>query len=389
MKEQHRDGRAFRWIEDTWRDARYAFRMLRRDKGLASIAVITLALGIGANTALFSVIDALMLRRLPVTNPDELRLFTIARSTPIPGVSFSYPLYEDFQTKADAFSGVIAVGNVNPMRVGMGGDGSGTEVARAQGVSGNFFSVLNLGAAAGRVLVPGDDDVTGPVAAAVLSDGFWARRFGRDPSVVGRRITINDVPFTIVGVAPARFSRCRGRRRSGHLVAQSFDATSAECSTRPDEPAERVELAHHRPAAAGGRRGTRSGTGERALSDRSGRAAGTAPHPSHDPERPPCVHRAVRAPRVGGRRLDEPSLGVRTAAARADDRRRAGPARRVRQRRESAAGARGGAAKGDRRSYGPRLRTESPGQATRDGERVARRARRHSWSRCGAVSEAG
>ena len=91
------------------------------------------------------------------------------------------------------------------MRVAMGGDGSGTEVARAQGVSGNFFSVLNLGAAAGRVLVPADDDVTGPVAAAVLSDGFWARRFGRDPSVVGRRITINDVPFTIVGVAPAGF----------------------------------------------------------------------------------------------------------------------------------------------------------------------------------------
>jgi predicted permease len=205
MKEQHRDGRTFRWVEDTWRDARYAFRMLRRDKGLAAIAVITLALGIGANTALFSVIDALMLRRLPVTNPDDLRLFTIVRGTALPGVSFSYPLYEDYQAKADAFSGVLAVGNVNPMRVGMGGDGSGTEVARAQGVSGNFFSVLNLGAAAGRVLVPGDDDVTGPVAAAVLSDGFWARRFGRDPKVVGRPITINDVPFTIVGVAPARF----------------------------------------------------------------------------------------------------------------------------------------------------------------------------------------
>src|SRR5688572_7503144 len=191
MKEQHRDGRGFRWVEDAWRDMRYAVRMLRRDKVLASIAVITLALGIGANTALFSVIDALMLRRLPVTNPDELRLFTIARSTPIPGFSFSYPLYEDFQTKADAFSGVIAMGNVNPMRVALGGDGSGTEVARGQGVSGNFFSVLNLGAAAGRVLIPGDDDVTVPVAAAVLSDGFWARRFGRDPNVVGRQIAIN------------------------------------------------------------------------------------------------------------------------------------------------------------------------------------------------------
>ena len=116
--------------------------------------MITLALGIGANTALFSVIDALMLRRLPVTRPDELRLFTIARSTPIPGFSFSYPLYEDFQTKADAFSGVIAVRERQPDAVALGGEGSGTEVARNQGVSGNFFSVLNLGAAAGRVLVP-------------------------------------------------------------------------------------------------------------------------------------------------------------------------------------------------------------------------------------------
>ena len=205
MREQHRDGRGFRWVEDAWRDVRYAVRMLRRDRALAAIAVITLALGIGANTALFSVIDALMLRRLPVTRPDELRLFTIARSTPIPGVSFSYPLYEDFQTKADAFSGVIAAGNVNPMRVAMGGEGSGTDVARSQGVSGNFFSVLNVAAAAGRVLVPSDDDATVPVAPAVLSDGFWARRFGRDPSVVGRRITINDVPFTIVGVTPGGF----------------------------------------------------------------------------------------------------------------------------------------------------------------------------------------
>ena len=278
MKEQHRDGRAFRWIEDTWRDMRYAVRMLRRDKGLAAIAVITLALGIGANTALFSVIDALMLRRLPVTNPDELRLFTIVRGAALPGVSFSYPLYEDYQAKADAFSGVLAVGNVNPMRVGMGGNGSGTEVARAQGVSGNFFSVLNLGAAAGRVLVPGDDDVTGPVAAAVLSDGFWARRFGRDPKC--RRPPDHDQRRSVhdCGRRARWFSRCRGRCRSGHLVAQSFDATSAECSTRHDEPAERFELAHHRPAAAGGRRGTGSGTSERDLSDRSGRAAGTAPH---------------------------------------------------------------------------------------------------------------
>ena len=204
MKERHRDGRALRWLEDwlarrplrgahagrdrDWPRSRWntrprhrrEHRALQRDRR-ADVAAIA-----GHQT-----------RRDPGCSRSPAR--------PRFRVSLLPPLDEDFQTKADAFSGVIAAGNVNPMRVALGGDGSGTEVARAQGVSGNFFSVLNLGAAAGRVLVLGDDDVTGPVAAAVLSDGFWARRFGRDSNVVGRRITINDVPFTIVGVAPAGF----------------------------------------------------------------------------------------------------------------------------------------------------------------------------------------
>jgi predicted permease len=216
MKERYREARGLGWFEDLWRDIRYAVRMLRRDRGLAAIAVVTLALGIGANTAIFSVIDALMLRPLPVPNPGDLRLLTnvfpatdIARAGRGPGFSFSYPLYEDIRTKADAFSGVIAIGNINSMRVVIGGGSDANagpaEVAETQNVSGNFFSVLGVSASIGRTLVPADDDPSSPVPAVVLSDGFWARRFGRDPGVVGSRIVINDVPFTIVGIAPAEF----------------------------------------------------------------------------------------------------------------------------------------------------------------------------------------
>jgi len=215
MKERYRDGRSLRWLEDLWRDVRYAVRMLRRDRGLASVAVITLALGIGANTALFSVIDALMFKRLPVQKPDELTVLAIAREGRNPGSSFSYPYYEDLVKRADAFSGVLAFGNVNQTRVIVGGDadavaseassGSQAEIARSQSVSGNFFSVLGVRATVGRTLVADDDGADVSIAAAVLSDGFWARRFGRDPRVVGRRMTVNEVTFTIVGVAAAGF----------------------------------------------------------------------------------------------------------------------------------------------------------------------------------------
>jgi predicted permease len=172
-----------------------------------------LALGIGANTALFSVIDGLMLKPLRVRAGSELRILTIVTNRPparVPGFSFSYPFYEDVQKRTDLFSGVIACGSVNPVRLTVGGtDGAGAEttaaeVARGQAVSGTFFSALGVNAGAGRVLDSGDDRFDAP-AVAMLSDGFWARRFGRDPGVIGRAITVNEVPFTIVGVAPAGF----------------------------------------------------------------------------------------------------------------------------------------------------------------------------------------
>ena len=211
MKERYRDRRGLPWIDDLVRDVRYGFRTLRRHPGLTATAILTLALGIGASTALFSVINAVMLRPLPVPRPDELRLFAVHSSAPLPMFAFSYAVYQDLQRDATAFSGVALHGGTSRMRLRIGTARDGTDAAsesesvRAQPVSGNFFSVLGVGPVAGRTL-HSDDDRPEAAPAVVLSEAFWSRRFGRDPAVVGRGIVLNDEPFTVVGVAAAGFT---------------------------------------------------------------------------------------------------------------------------------------------------------------------------------------
>jgi predicted permease len=212
MKERYRDRRGLPWLEDLGRDLRYGLRTMRKRPGLSIVAAVTLALGIGANTALFSVINAVMLTPLPVPRPGDLRLFsTTGGPTPVPGFSFSYPVYEDLQRDARAFAGVALYGRleVRRLRVGASPEATGAsgdiERVGVQAVSGTFFSVLGVLPAAGRLLVA-DDDRPDTATAVVMSERFWSRRFGRDPDVIGRRIVINDVPFTIVGVAAAGFT---------------------------------------------------------------------------------------------------------------------------------------------------------------------------------------
>jgi predicted permease len=195
-KERHRDVRSFGWLEDAWRDLSYGARLLTRSPGFTAVVVCSLALGIGENTALFSVMDAMMLRMLPVPHADEI----VRLRTPL-----SYPAFLTIRDRTQTHAGISAF-SIVPASVRIDGD---AEQAVAQLVSGNFYAMLGVGAAAGRVLSSDDDRIPevggrdGPVA--VISYQYWQRRFAFDPSIVGRTVTLNGVPVTIVGVAPPKF----------------------------------------------------------------------------------------------------------------------------------------------------------------------------------------
>ena len=182
-------------------DLRYAFRMLLKNPGFTAVAVSTLALGIGANTAIFSVIDAGMLRKLPVRNPQDLiQLATVGRY----GVSsFSHPAYKRFRDQNHVCSEMAAIGWLNKLDASINGQ---PETVEGRIASGNFFSLLGVGAAIGRTFTIEDDSAPLKIPVAVISYAYWKRRFGLDPSVVGKSITLNRTPFTIVGVAAAGFS---------------------------------------------------------------------------------------------------------------------------------------------------------------------------------------
>jgi predicted permease len=176
-----------------WHDIRYGFRQLRKSPGFTVVAVLTLTLAIGANTAIFSLTNGLLLKSLPgVKDPQQLVLVT-DKGRP----SLSYPFYEHLRDNNQSFSGLFANCGVDERRM---------EWVSAQAVSGNFFSVLGVPAVLGRTLTSNDDRSGDPQPVAVISHDFWVRRFGQDPAVVGKVITLEDVPLTIVGVTPREFS---------------------------------------------------------------------------------------------------------------------------------------------------------------------------------------
>src|SRR6266540_2069776 len=198
--------RRTKMIADLWQDLRFGARMLWKNPRLTAIVALSLTLGIGANTAIFSLIDALLLRTLPVAEPQRLVLFTIAGQRGNDD-SFSYPLYQQFSDQQRSFAGVLASAGVGPVRMVTSepGDGGQIETAQAQAVSGSFFTVLKVNAALGRTLLAEDDRTGNSQAVAVISYGFWQRRFGGASVIVSRQITLNDAPFTIIGVAPQKF----------------------------------------------------------------------------------------------------------------------------------------------------------------------------------------
>ena len=180
-------------------DLRYALRMLIKNPGFACVVVFTLALGIGANAAMFSLTDKVLLQRLPVAKPEQLVMISSADSKL--GSSFSYPMYQNLRDKNDVFSGMIARAGTQ-MNVSYADQ---TERVRGELVSGNFFDVLGVRAWAGRLFTQDDDRNPGAHPVAVLSYDFWDRRFSKNPDLIGKTILVNEYPLTIVGVTPPGF----------------------------------------------------------------------------------------------------------------------------------------------------------------------------------------
>ena len=187
---------------------RVAFRTLAKNPAFTAVVTLTLALGIGANAAIFTLMDQVLLRSLPVEEPERLVVLHApgpnigsrhSQSAALAGIS--YPMYADIRDKAEVFDGVVAHW---PTAVHLGVKGA-TEQATADLVSGNFFGVLGVPAALGRVFDANDDRTRGAHPLVVLSHGFWTRRFGADPKVVGASISVNGLPMTVIGVSARGF----------------------------------------------------------------------------------------------------------------------------------------------------------------------------------------
>src|SRR4051794_7675350 len=186
------------------RDFRYAVRTLRKSPVFLAVAVLSLALGIGANTAIFSLVNQLILQPLPVRAPHQLVMLA-GRGNHYGGNNgpdrISYPMYQEIRDKNQVFSGMFCT---YPTTVSASFQGR-TELIGADFVSGNYFPVLGIGAAVGRVFTASDDLMQGGHPLAVLSHGYWRTRFGSAPDIVGRQIVVNGVTLTIIGVSPAGF----------------------------------------------------------------------------------------------------------------------------------------------------------------------------------------
>ncbi len=184
-------------------DVRYALRILAKNPGFTFVVVLTLALGIGANAAIFSVTDKVLLQSLPVRDPDQLVVLSAydPKDGPEFESSFSYAMYKDLRDRNDVFSGVITRGSAQ-MNVSYADQ---NERVRGELVSGNFFEVLGVRPWAGRLFNQNDDLNPGAHPVAVLSYTFWERRFGKDPNLIGQTILVNEHPLTVVGVTPPGF----------------------------------------------------------------------------------------------------------------------------------------------------------------------------------------
>src|SRR6266851_4840727 len=218
LKEEHRDARGVNFIETLLQDIRYGLRILGRTPIITSVAILSLALGIGANTAIFSLIDAVMLRFLPVHNPEEL--VQVQMQNPAGGTNpvFTNPIWEQLRDHQDVFSDALAWDDFAHFDLAQGG-----AVQRANGIlaSGVYFTALGVPLAAGRLFAAADDR-RGCPAVAVLSYGFWQDRFGGAEAAIGSTLSLDNHPFQVIGVSAPGFY--------GAQVGRKFDVAVPICS---------------------------------------------------------------------------------------------------------------------------------------------------------------
>ena len=225
VKEEVRDARGTRHLENVWRDASVAIRTLAKNPDFSLIMLLILALGIGANTTTFTLVDALLLSKLPVEKPDQLivlgdasRPNTMSLGTPRTDLA-SYPLFEDIRDASGSLvKGMYATGRgarIDVLLNETGGLDEKPEHPRSRFVSGSYFSVLGVRTFAGRTFTAVEDRIPGGDPYVVISYDYWQQKLGANRNVIGRTITINKVPFTIVGIAQQGFT--------GDIVGQPTD----------------------------------------------------------------------------------------------------------------------------------------------------------------------
>jgi hypothetical protein len=223
LQQRQREARTYLCFANLLQDIRFGARILARSPGITAIAILSLALGIGANAAIFALAKAVLLDPLAVVQPEQLRLLSLLkddRSVVVNSwgdfypddhghtvvASFSYPVYQqlrDHDRSLGELWAFVDLGQFGHVSATMDGH---AEVLHAELVSGNFFQGLGVAAALGRTIETADDATPGKGAVAVISDSFWQRRFAHSPTVIGKTITVNRSPVTIIGVAPKGFT---------------------------------------------------------------------------------------------------------------------------------------------------------------------------------------
>ena len=246
IREATREAWGWGGVERVIQDVRYGLRTMRRNPGFSVAAILSLGLGIGANTAVFSLMDAVMLRMLPVSDPERLVIFA-HRGDGEASTGSNYPLYETLRSGSRSFADVLAFWQF-PMKLRLGDERVSVD---GQFVTTNYFSVLGVQPILGR----GFSETDSTDAFAVISPGLWKRSFGGSPDVIGQAITVNGVPLTIIGVHPPEFFGVTSRHVDRDLGPIGASAAALARVRRSSRDARRYVGALHHGSIAVGRPG--------------------------------------------------------------------------------------------------------------------------------------